>query len=51
MDISNKSDVEEPEKTEIRELNDDDLDGVNGGRISVPLISPEEPSVYALDDD
>ena len=43
MDIVNKSEIKEPEKAEVREMNDDDLDAVNGGQLplSAPFPHPE----------
>lgn len=43
MDINNKPEVKEPEKTEVCELNDDDLDGVNGGSFAQPAPTPAPP--------
>ena len=31
MDINNKPEEKEPEKVEVRELNDDELENVSGG--------------------
>ena len=38
MNIVNKSEIKEPEKAEVREMNDDDLDAVNGG--TLPPLAP-----------
>lgn len=39
MDTKNKTEGKEPEKTEVRELNDDDLNDVNGGGFA-PMPAP-----------
>ena len=43
MGINNKPEVKEPEKTGIRELNDNELDAVNGG--VGPAFTPQSPGI------
>lgn len=44
MDTKNKTEGKEPEKTEVRELNDDDLNGVNGGGFAP--MPPKTPAPF-----
>lgn len=43
MDNINKSEIKEPEKAKVREMNDDDLDTVSGGQFPdpAPIVYPE----------